>query len=404
MDKKKITAIISICTIIIAIIIASGVIHYLNNRIIVDNTLFVLKKDLDAEVYSKKKISEYISSIKGKIIEDKKINTERLGEQNIRFLYYDKKKRKKIGTFKINVKDKEPPLIWLAEDHYVKEKSEINLAESIMCVDNYDKKPNCKIEGEFDINTPGDYELKYTAIDKNKNKSEINFTLHVIAENTEKKKARNIEKTQFQEIVENHNNENAEVGIDVSKWQGNIDFKKVKKAGASFVMIRIGSQKGIDGEYILDPYFEKNIKSALEEDLKVGIYFYSYADSEKEAEKQADWVIEEVKQYNLQLPIVFDWECFDNLNEMELSLFDLNKVAESFLKKIEKKGYNAMLYGSKNYLNAIWKYNNYNVWLAHYTKETDYNSDYVMWQLCQDGRIDGIKGDVDINILYKKKE
>ena len=96
MDKKKITAIISICTIIIAIIIASGVIHYLNNRIIVDNTLFVLKKDLDVEVYSKKKISDYISSIKGKIIEDKKINTERLGEQNIRFLYYDKKKRKKI--------------------------------------------------------------------------------------------------------------------------------------------------------------------------------------------------------------------------------------------------------------------------------------------------------------------
>ena len=86
---------------------------------------------------------------------------------------------------------------------------------------------------------------------------------------------------------------------------------------------------------------------------------------------------------------------------MQLSLFGLNEVAESFLEKIENAGYDGMLYGSKNYLNSIWKYHDYDVWLAHYTDETDYDSDYVMWQLCQDGRIDGINTAVDINVLYK---
>ena len=86
---------------------------------------------------------------------------------------------------------------------------------------------------------------------------------------------------------------------------------------------------------------------------------------------------------------------------MELSLFGLNEVAESFLEKIEDAGYDGMLYGSKNYLNSIWKYQSYDVWLAHYTKETDYVSEYVMWQLCQDGQIDGINTTVDINVLYK---
>ena len=86
---------------------------------------------------------------------------------------------------------------------------------------------------------------------------------------------------------------------------------------------------------------------------------------------------------------------------MQLSLFGLNEVAESFLEKIENAGYDGMLYGSKTYLNSIWKYPAYDVWLAHYTDETDYDSDYAMWQLCQNGKIDGITPTVDINVLYK---
>ena len=166
-------------------------------------------------------------------------------------------------------------------------------------------------------------------------------------------------------------------------------------------MIRVGSQKGTKGEYVIDSYFKQNIENALNNDLKVGVYFYSYANSKKEARKQAKWVLNQIKDYEITLPIAFDWECYNSFNQMELSLFGLNEVAESFLDEVENKKYDGMLYGSKNYLNDIWKYHEYDVWLAHYTDKTDYDSHYVMWQLCQDGKIDGINTLVDINVLYK---
>ena len=86
---------------------------------------------------------------------------------------------------------------------------------------------------------------------------------------------------------------------------------------------------------------------------------------------------------------------------MGLSLYELDLVKNSFFDYLEDKGYETMLYGSKNYLNFFWKYNKNKVWLAHYTLETDYEGDYLMWQLCQDGQIDGIDYPVDINVLYK---
>ena len=85
---------------------------------------------------------------------------------------------------------------------------------------------------------------------------------------------------------------------------------------------------------------------------------------------------------------------------MNLSLFGLGEVADSFLDEVKKIGYKPMLYGSKNYLNSVWKYNNYDVWLAHYTNKTNYDGKYVMWQICDNGIIDGIEEKVDIDILY----
>mgnify|MGYP001624804338 CR=1 FL=1 len=131
------------------------------------------------------------------------------------------------------------------------------------------------------------------------------------------------------------------------------------------------------------------------------MYFYSYANSNKEAKEQAQWVLKQIKEYDLTLPVVFDWECYSSFNTMELSLFGLNSIAESFLSEIKEKGYDTMIYASKNYLNAIWTYQQEDVWLAHYTEKTDYEGEYKMWQLCSDGKIDGISTDVDIDILYK---
>lgn len=405
--KKKIIIISSLG----AFLIVLGVVISLLAPPEIDNTGYTLIENLKVPVYSKVKVKDLIASIDGKVITNKTLNTEELGKQEVSFVYKNEENKEKRGVFTIDVVDEEKPLVWLSGSYSAKVGSNLNLEDEIFCADNYDSNPTCKIEGTYDLNTAGTYNLTYVATDSNKNEERINFTLNVYepAPTTTTQTPAPAEEreevvTAFNDVVATHKDENTEIGIDVSKWQGDIDFKKVKDAGATFVMIRVGSQQGVDGEYILDPYFKQNIENALANDLKVGVYFYSYANSKKEARKQANWVLDQIKDYEITLPIAFDWECYNSFNQMELSLFGLNEVAESFLEKVEDKEYDGMLYGSKNYLNSIWKYHDYDVWLAHYTDQTDYDSHYVMWQLCQDGRIDGINTAVDINVLYKNEK
>ena len=402
--KKKIIIISSLG----AFLIVLGVVISLLAPPEIDNTGYTLIENLKVSVYSKVKVKDLIASIDGKVVTNKTLNTEELGKQEVSFVYKNKNDKEKRGVFTIDVVDEEKPLVWLSGSYSARVGSNLNLEDEIFCADNYDSNPTCKIEGTYDLNKAGTYNLTYVATDSNKNEERINFTLNVYepapattTQTPAPAEEREEVVTAFNDVVATHKDENTEIGIDVSKWQGDIDFKKVKDAGATFVMIRVGSQQGVDGEYILDPYFKQNIENALANDLKVGVYFYSYANSKKEARKQATWVLDQIKDYEITLPIAFDWECYNSFNQMELSLFGLNEVAESFLEKVEDKGYDGMLYGSKNYLNSIWKYHDYDVWLAHYTDQTDYDSHYVMWQLCQDGRIDGINTAVDINVLYK---
>ena len=398
--SKKIKIIIFIIILIIAL---ASLIIYLNNRIVDDNSGFTLKEDLTLEIYTKANLEDYIENIEGKIIKKSQINNKKLGKQSLEFIYLNKDNKKRRGTFEIEIVDTEKPLVWLSNNYSTKVGTDIDLKSKIMCVDNYDNKPSCTIEGNYDINTKGIYNLTYIAKDSSNNTFKKDFTLTVYEPVTPNTSPTPSEPTytDFKEVLNNYKNENNEIGIDVSKWQGNIDFTKVKEAGASFVMIRVGSQKGTKGEYVIDSYFKQNIENALNNDLKVGVYFYSYADSEKEAKKQADWIIKQIKNYDISLPIVFDFESFDALNEMELSIFGLNEIANVFIETINKAGYKGVLYGSKNYLNAIWKYHTTPVWLAHYTTQTNYEGEYFMWQICDDGKIDGIDGYVDIDILYK---
>ncbi len=372
---------------------------YLNVRIVDDNTGFILKDNLDVSVYSNLKISDLIKSMDGKLLTDEIINTDSLGLKKVSFIYVNKENKKRRGTFNVTVVDDEKPLVWLSNSYSIKVNSDVNLEDSIMCADNYDSNPSCKIIGDYDLNKVGSYDLSYVATDSSNNKNKVDFTLYVY-EPKEDGDEKNVSVTNFDEVLSSYKTKKSEVGIDVSKWQGKIDFNKVKEAGASFVMIRVGSQNGVNGEYVIDPYFETNVSSAIKSGLKVGVYFYSYADSKKEAKKQAKWVIEKIKKYQITLPVAFDWECYSSFNEMDISLFGLNEIADSFLKEIEKNGYEVMLYGSKNYLNSVWKYNKNDVWLAHYSENTDYQNDFVMWQLCQNGVINGIDKMVDINVLY----
>lgn len=373
---------------------------YFDNKIVDDNSGFTLKEDLYCNVFDKVTVNDFIVDKDLKIINSDKIDTKILGTKEISFIYLNDKGKKRRGTFKIKVIDDEAPIIWLNERYFIKVNSDDNLDEKIMCADNYDNRPNCKIKGEYDLTKTGNYNLDYVAIDSSNNQKNVKFTLVVYdeerSENTSLKSF-----TDFNYVLENYKNDNTLIGIDVSKWQGKIDFEKVKAAGSDFVMIRLGTQDGINGKYVIDPYFKENIKSATDSGLKVGVYFYSYANSLKEAKKQAKWVVQNIKPYNINLPVALDWECYSYFNQMEISLFGLNEISNEFLKIIKKEGYDVMLYGSKNYLNSVWKYNNYDVWLAHYTKNTDYDKPFLMWQLCQNGKIDGIDTFVDINVLYR---
>ncbi len=411
--KKRMITIKSIMFLAVIIILISLII-YLNNRIVDDNSGFTLKANLTAQVYSDVQVKDFIDDIEGDIIENPKINTNELGKEEVSFIYLNSDDKKRRGNFEIKVVDTEEPLVWISSSYSTPVGKDIDLENKIMCVDNYDNKPTCKIKGEYDVNTPGIYNLSFVANDSSNNSGQYSFNL-IVYDNTVEENQNNekttqsdetseteeVPNTKFSDVLEKYKKDNTEVGIDVSRHQGNVDFKKVKNAGATFVMIRVGYQNGVSGKYELDSYFKENIKGALNNNLKVGIYFYSYADSEKEANKQAKWVIKQIKDYDISLPVVFDFESFSDFNEMELSIFGLNEVADSFINTLEKKGYEGMLYGSKNYLNAIWKYHTKEVWLAHYTDETDYEGDYKMWQLCDDGKIDGIDGYVDIDILYK---
>ena len=193
------------------------------------------------------------------------------------------------------------------------------------------------------------------------------------------------------------------VGIDVSKYQGNIDWKAVKNDGVEFAMIRVGYRGYETGEIALDPYFYQNVKGATNNGVKVGIYFYSVAKTELEAMEEAKWTVNIIRNYKITYPVAFDLEDFDRYRLTGVSNAQLNKNAVAFLEYIKKSGYQPMHYGSKSKFGAVWNMNTlnkYKIWLAHYTTSTDYAGIYNMWQYSSKGSVKGINGYVDMNIAY----
>ena len=327
-----------------------------------------------------------------------------MGNQTI-FVQFEKDNQLFKEKYSYTVVDTTEPLIWLSGSYSITEGFDGDLAKKIICADNQDKTPKCYIEGEYDVNKVGSYKLKYIAEDNVGNSEEVNFTLYVKKKSTTSGSSTSSVprvRTDINDVIKKYKNENTMIGIDVSKYQGDIDWDKVKAAGIEFAMIRLGTQWYFGEEYIIDPYYKKNIESALASGIEVGIYFYSYATDAEEGKKQAQYVLENIKGYDVTFPIAFDWESYASWNELGISLFDLQSASNAFQDEILKAGYRPIQYGSKNYLNAFWQPIKYDTWLAHYTiNQTDYDKDYIMWQLCNNGLVDGINGDVDINVYYK---
>ncbi len=402
--KKKIIIIASIIIVVIAIAIGVFIFIDKENEKKEDAVALTLKDNLTVEFGSKVKVSDFIDDLKGELLEDNLIDTGNLGKNTVNFNYKSIRNKKKTKSFDINVVDTTKPMIYMGGSISVNVGYDKDIKDLIFSGDNADSTPERKIIGDYDVNSVGKYNLTYSIKDKSGNEETKDFVLNVVPK-TSGVGSSNLPKNTilFEDVVSKYKNQNTKIGIDVSQWQGDIDWKKVKSAGADFAIIRLGYQKGFDKEYALDPYFVKNIEGAKNNDIDIGIYFYSYAKTIKEAEEQANFISDNLKNYDIDLPIAFDWESWSSFVNCNMSFYDINKIAKTYESTLNKKGYKASLYSSKNYLQKVWYADDFeNVWLAHYTSQTDYDNKYYLWQMCNTGKIDGINGDVDIDILYLK--
>ncbi len=204
------------------------------------------------------------------------------------------------------------------------------------------------------------------------------------------------------------------VGIDVSVYQGNIDWEKVKNAGVDFAFIRAGYRGYSDAKIYKDKNFDQNIKAANEVGIKVGVYFFSRALNEQEAAEEANFTADAINQYRVDLPVIIDYEFSshdgDRLNDADLSVDQMTKNALAFCNTMRNRGYSAGDYSSKNFLvNHLDAKKltdaGYIIWLAHWTKQTDYTGEYTFWQHCGGGanvKVNGINSVVDCDIWYDK--
>ncbi|MCM1056988.1 MAG: glycoside hydrolase family 25 protein [Firmicutes bacterium] len=198
---------------------------------------------------------------------------------------------------------------------------------------------------------------------------------------------------------------NSHVGIDVSKWNGDIDWDKVRNAGVEFAIIRAGYRGSVTGSLVEDPYFAANIKGATASGIPVGVYFFTQAVNEVEAVEEASAVLRLVKEYDLEYPIFIDTEGAGGNGRADgLDVENRTLVCEAFCRTIENAGYQAGVYGSRNWYNNRLHTdrldNDYYIWLAEYRSVPLYQGYYQMWQYTSKGSVDGISGNVDMDISY----
>ena len=268
--------------------------------------------------------------------------------------------------------------------------------------DDVDRDVDIKIVGEFDNLVEGVYPLEIVISDDAGHSSSETMELNVVSSITEDENVYSGYQEEFSDFINDYKTDNSAVGIDISRWQGAVDFDAVKAAGCEFVYIRLGGYD--DGELYTDRYYIGNIAGAKAAGLKEGVYWHAEEKNAEEIRNSVDYLVTVLGDDELNLPIAYDWEDFYDFERYDMNIHDINTNFKLFAKELENRGYEACLYGSKYYLESIWKYNDDQpVWLAHYTSETSYSGHFFMWQHGCTGRIDGIDGDVDLNILYKDK-
>ena len=199
------------------------------------------------------------------------------------------------------------------------------------------------------------------------------------------------------------------MGIDVSRYQGNIDWAQVRDVGVEFAIIRVGGRSyGDDGEIYEDINAEKNYQGATAAGLKVGVYFFAQAINVAEAREEAAYVLDRIKDWNLEMPVVYDWEYVSSkARTADVDTATLTECTKAFCEIVEDAGYDAMVYFNPTHQESrvdLEQLMDYKFWLAMYSDRMTYPYYIDMWQYTDQGVIPGIEGPVDINLYFPPEE
>ncbi|MCR5403804.1 MAG: glycoside hydrolase family 25 protein [Butyrivibrio sp.] len=192
-------------------------------------------------------------------------------------------------------------------------------------------------------------------------------------------------------------------GVDVSRFQGDIDWARVAGAGIDFAIVRAGLRGTTEGKVLADDCFEDNVEGALKNGIDVGVYFYSQAINEAEAKEEAQMMLDMIEPYEIKYPVVIDVESADSENARtnNLTTDQYEAVVRTFLETVRNAGYTPMIYGNvKTYtllVDAI-DVDDYDIWIAYYGIPMYYPYHFDIWQYSSTGTVPGIEGNVDLNI------
>lgn len=297
-----------------------------------------------------------------------------------------------------------PFFLNLPETVYVKVGDDFDIDKQIGYIDNCDAEVELTVDGEVDTSTAGKYPLNLTLTDDagNTKTGSLTVSVYVPSNNGGGGGGDSGHKTlAFSDFMARYPGEDIAYGIDVSRYQGDIDFNKVKAAGCDFVYLRAMIYN--NGELGVDKKFEEYYRDAKAAGLVIGVYYFSTDCTSEELQAHSAELLKVLEGKEIDLPIAFDWESWNHFQKYKMSIVDLNNLFYEFAWLMKANNYETILYGSKYYLESIWEPAGYDVWMAHYVKETDYAGNYTIWQTGSIGRIDGVPEDCDTDILFKSK-
>lgn len=192
-------------------------------------------------------------------------------------------------------------------------------------------------------------------------------------------------------------------GVDVSRFQGSIDWKAVSEAGIDFAIVRAGLRGTTEGKMLVDDYFEDNVEGAIKNGIDVGVYFYSQALDEVEAAEEVQMILDLIEPYDITFPVVIDVESAesDTARTAKMSSDEYEVVVKTFCDTVKNAGYTPMIYGNVKSFTLLMDavdVDDYDIWIAYYGLPLYYPYHFDIWQYTSTGHVDGIVGDVDLNI------